>query len=326
MQAGRDRARRDRRHPARDVPGQQGRPVVICVDKHAAVLAELESWSNQAQAGCRRQRRRPCRRPRLRPRVGGRLISRTPGPQQPDADAVDGPVAGGEHRHGRALLHAHERAVARGTAVCARAWRRPSPWRRTHPRHWSSRRPAADLGRVVRTASTEASPWAGPAGRRGTAAASVAVDSQGAGPRESVEVPGRGVLLAAPVVHQPAPPAGASSSRRVRAVGRSGRLHQVVEAGASPGRERVSEQARAEVGVRPGGPWAGARSQCGESSVGRGRGRRTGRGGEGARVSTGSEGSGAGPTCGWPAARGWRHPLVRPEVGHELIDTVVELE
>jgi len=25
--------------------------VVLCVDKHAAVLAELESWSNQAQAG-----------------------------------------------------------------------------------------------------------------------------------------------------------------------------------------------------------------------------------------------------------------------------------
>ena len=25
--------------------------VVICVDKHAAVMAELENWSNQAQAG-----------------------------------------------------------------------------------------------------------------------------------------------------------------------------------------------------------------------------------------------------------------------------------
>ena len=25
--------------------------VVICVDKHAAVMAELEKWSSQAQAG-----------------------------------------------------------------------------------------------------------------------------------------------------------------------------------------------------------------------------------------------------------------------------------
>ena len=31
----------------------KGDLVVICVDKHAAVLAELESWSHQAQAGAR---------------------------------------------------------------------------------------------------------------------------------------------------------------------------------------------------------------------------------------------------------------------------------
>ncbi len=29
----------------------KGDLVIMCVDKHAAVLAELESWSNQAQAG-----------------------------------------------------------------------------------------------------------------------------------------------------------------------------------------------------------------------------------------------------------------------------------
>ncbi len=32
----------------------RGDLVVICVDKHAPVLAELESWSHQAQAGARR--------------------------------------------------------------------------------------------------------------------------------------------------------------------------------------------------------------------------------------------------------------------------------
>ena len=29
----------------------KGDLVVVCVDKHAAVMAELETWSNQAQAG-----------------------------------------------------------------------------------------------------------------------------------------------------------------------------------------------------------------------------------------------------------------------------------
>jgi cyanophycin synthetase len=31
----------------------KGDLVVICVDKHPAVLAELESWSHRAQAGAR---------------------------------------------------------------------------------------------------------------------------------------------------------------------------------------------------------------------------------------------------------------------------------
>ena len=29
----------------------KGDLLVVCVDKHAAVMAELENWSNQAQAG-----------------------------------------------------------------------------------------------------------------------------------------------------------------------------------------------------------------------------------------------------------------------------------
>ena len=40
--------------------------VVLCVDKHAAVMAELETWSHQAQAGAGAVRRRPRSRPRLR--------------------------------------------------------------------------------------------------------------------------------------------------------------------------------------------------------------------------------------------------------------------
>ena len=47
----------------------KGDLVVVCVDKHAAVMAELENWSNQAQAGgAASARPRPptpttCRRP-----------------------------------------------------------------------------------------------------------------------------------------------------------------------------------------------------------------------------------------------------------------------
>ena len=44
--------RRDRGGPARDVTRRTaGDLVVVCVDKHPAVMAELETWSNQAQAG-----------------------------------------------------------------------------------------------------------------------------------------------------------------------------------------------------------------------------------------------------------------------------------
>ena len=39
--------------------------VVVCVDKHPTVMAELENWSNQAQAGSGTNDRRPGRRPRL---------------------------------------------------------------------------------------------------------------------------------------------------------------------------------------------------------------------------------------------------------------------
>ena len=45
----------------------QGDLVVVCVDKHAAVMAELETWSHQAQAGCWRQPGRPGGGPGLRP-------------------------------------------------------------------------------------------------------------------------------------------------------------------------------------------------------------------------------------------------------------------
>ena len=45
--------------------------VVLCVDKHAAVMAELENWSHQAQAGRRRRPRRARRRPGLRRRRAG---------------------------------------------------------------------------------------------------------------------------------------------------------------------------------------------------------------------------------------------------------------
>ena len=40
-------------HAVRDHTGawHRGDLVVVCVDKHAAVMAELEGWSNQAQAG-----------------------------------------------------------------------------------------------------------------------------------------------------------------------------------------------------------------------------------------------------------------------------------
>ena len=52
LQAARGRARRDRGRPARDVArANPGDLVVVCVDKHPAVMAELETWSHQAQAG-----------------------------------------------------------------------------------------------------------------------------------------------------------------------------------------------------------------------------------------------------------------------------------
>ena len=43
----------------------KGDLVVICVDKHAEVMTELENWSPQAQAGAGVTSGRPRRRPGL---------------------------------------------------------------------------------------------------------------------------------------------------------------------------------------------------------------------------------------------------------------------
>ena len=70
----------------------KGDLVVVCVDKHAAVMAELENWSDQAQAGGGDQPRRPgpptpttCRADpprRAEPRARARLDAVPPGPSR----------------------------------------------------------------------------------------------------------------------------------------------------------------------------------------------------------------------------------------------------
>ena len=47
----------------------KGDLVVVCVDKHAAVMAELENWSNQAHAGAGASRRTPRPPTRTTPRA-----------------------------------------------------------------------------------------------------------------------------------------------------------------------------------------------------------------------------------------------------------------
>ena len=45
--------------------------MVLCVDKHGAVMTELEQWSSQAQAGVSRKLRSPIRTTRPRPTPDG---------------------------------------------------------------------------------------------------------------------------------------------------------------------------------------------------------------------------------------------------------------
>ena len=104
--------------------------VVLCVDKHAAVMAELENWSQQAQAGAgATPRRRPPTRTTCRSGAGRGLKRGLPSPRR-HRDHVPGVDRDHQREQGADLVG---RPVGRHRLVvgrAARACRRPgSPTR-----------------------------------------------------------------------------------------------------------------------------------------------------------------------------------------------------